>query len=297
MAARAEIASSPAPAARNAGRRPAAAQRRAPARAGADPLGRRRRPALHRRRRPLGPGLHPAGAGGGRRDRAVGPAQSHGQPRPARLGAHRRPRGHDLPRLRHPAARRAALSHRRPDQSLRAAAAGAGRHRRHHPVARQQHRAVAAHHRQHRAAGRLPSAAAVARPAARPAGDLPGRRVGGPHAHHAADHALRLAAGRGSAADGRCAGRGAGSPRPRAAPVGAGRAGRRRRARARLAAVDHRRGRPRRCCARSSPTIRCARMSSCCRPSPIAAARSWRACRSIRRATCPTPTRWCRCRR
>ncbi len=45
-----------------------------------------------------------------------------------------------------------------------------------------------------------------------------------------------LAACRGSATDGRCAGRGAGGARPRAAPVGAGCAGRRGRARARLAA-------------------------------------------------------------
>ena len=263
MAARAEIASSPAPAAVTPGAALAAAQRRAPARAGADPLGRRRGPALHRRRRPLGPGLHPAGAGGGRRDRAVGPAQSRGQPRPAGLGAHRRSRGDGLPRLRHPAARRAALSHRRPGQSLRAAAAGAGRDRRHHPVARQQHRPVAAHHRQHRAAGDLPSAAAVARSAARPAGHLSGGRVGGPHAHHPADHALWLAAGRGGAPDGRCAG----SRRRRRSPASSAcrrwvrwppqpRTNSARRSRPS-------RWSPRRCCARSSPTIRCARMSSC----------------------------------
>ena len=157
MAARAEPASRP-PRRRCAAGRcqsgPAAARRRAPARAGPHPLGRRRRPALHRRRRPLGPGLQPAVAAGGRRDRAVGAAQSRRQPRPAGVGAHRRSRGHDLPRLRHRAARRAALSHRRPDQSVRAARAGAGRDRRHHPVARQQHRAVAAHHHQHRPAGR-----------------------------------------------------------------------------------------------------------------------------------------------
>ena len=180
---------------------------------------------------------------GRRHDRALGAAQPHRQPRPAGIGAHRRPRGHDLPRLRHPAARRAALSHRRSAQSLRAAAAGAGRHRRHHPVAQQQRRAVAADDRQHRRAGGLSSAAAVARAAARTAGHLPGRRLGGPHADDTPDHALWLAAGRGGAADGRCAGGGAGSSRPRAAAVGAGRAGCRRGARTRLAALDHRRRR------------------------------------------------------
>ncbi len=183
-------------------------------------------PGLHRRRGSLGPGVQPARAGGWRRHRSVGVAQSHRQHRPPGVGAHRRSRGRDLPRLRYPAVGGAALPHRRSDQSVLASVAGPRRDRRHDPVARQQHRTHPAHHCQHRRSRPLLSATAVERTAAPPAGDLPGRRLGWPFAHDLADHALRLAARRGGTADGRCAGGGAGRPRARAAHVGAGCAGR-----------------------------------------------------------------------
>ena len=224
--------------------RPAAARRRAPAHPGADPLGRRRRTALHRRGRPLGPGLRPAGAGGRRHDRALGAAQSHGQPRPAGLGAHRRPRGHDLPRLRHPAARRAALSHRRPHQSRSRCCCW-----RRSPSAPPSCRS-----RSNIALSMLTIVSIAVLgvfhqplPWRGPPLELPEIYQAGAWAGLTLTTLLitlygwRLAEEARQMADALAAAQAALAPR--AAPVGAGRAGRRRGARARLAAVDHRRRR------------------------------------------------------